>query len=312
MRKELVDLGADAGAETIRYHLTKVHEEVPSVSTIWRVLKARGFVTPQPQKRPKSSWHRFADQFPNECWQADVTHVVIVEGTVLEVLDVLDDHSRICVASRAFVTRLPPRGGAQPPQGGDHLGLSRIAPHRQRFGLHVPGSSRDPRTPGDDPDVARHHLEALAPLPSPDLRKGRALPPDAEEVLGEAGARADEEATAGATRPIRRLLQQGPSAPGHRPAHPARGVRGARASFPANPPIDCSGYKVRSDKVDKHGVGDTSAQLGCLHHIGVGRSYSGWRVVMLVAGLDIQIIGFDGSPLRHLTLDPSVDYQRQP
>ena len=51
---------------------------------------------------------------------------------------------------------------------------------------------------------------------------------------------------------------------------------------------------------------------GRLHHIGVGRAYSGWRVVMLVAGLDIQIIGFDGSPLRHLTLDPTVDYQRQP
>ncbi len=31
-----------------------------------------------------------------------------------------------------------------------------------------------------------HRLQALSPLPSPDLRKGRALPPDAEEVLGEA------------------------------------------------------------------------------------------------------------------------------
>jgi len=31
-----------------------------------------------------------------------------------------------------------------------------------------------------------------------------------------------------------------------------------------------------------------------------------------VAGLDVQILGIDGSPLRHLTLDPSVDYQRIP
>ncbi len=51
---------------------------------------------------------------------------------------------------------------------------------------------------------------------------------------------------------------------------------------------------------------------GKYHHIGVGRPYAGWRVIMLVAGLDIKILGTDGSPLRHLTLDTSVDYQRAP
>ena len=44
---------------------------------------------------------------------------------------------------------------------------------------------------------------------------------------------------------------------------------------------------------------------GKLHHIGVGCPYAGWRVIMLVAGLDVQVLGLDGSPLRHLTLDPS-------
>ena len=34
---------------------------------------------------------------------------------------------------------------------------------------------------------------------------------------------------------------------------------------------------------------------------------------LLVAGLDVQIIAMDdASPLRHLTLDPSVDDQRMP
>ena len=51
---------------------------------------------------------------------------------------------------------------------------------------------------------------------------------------------------------------------------------------------------------------------GKLHHIGVGHPFEGWRVIMLVAGLDIRVLGVDGSPLRHLTLDPSVDYQRIP
>jgi hypothetical protein len=33
---------------------------------------------------------------------------------------------------------------------------------------------------------------------------------------------------------------------------------------------------------------------------------------MLINGLDVQVIGLDGSPLRHLTLNPRVDYQRLP
>jgi transposase InsO family protein len=108
LRKELVDLGVDAGAVTIQSHLGRRHENVPSVSTIWRVLKDRGFVRPQPHKRPKSSIIRFAAELPNECWQADVTHVVLANGAVFEVLNVIDDHSRLCVASRAFVTTRGP------------------------------------------------------------------------------------------------------------------------------------------------------------------------------------------------------------
>jgi transposase len=52
LRKELSDQGLDAGAHTIAFHLTERHITVPSVATIWRILVRRGFVTPQPQKRP--------------------------------------------------------------------------------------------------------------------------------------------------------------------------------------------------------------------------------------------------------------------
>ena len=33
---------------------------------------------------------------------------------------------------------------------------------------------------------------------------------------------------------------------------------------------------------------------------------------MLIDGLDIEILGFDGSPLRRPILDPTKDYQRIP
>src|SRR5438445_2526422 len=104
LRKELTDAGFDAGAVTIQSHLARRSEALPSVSTIWRVLKARGFVTPEPHKRPKSSYVRFAAELPNECWQADVTHVALADGRFCEVLNVIDDHSRACIASRAFVS----------------------------------------------------------------------------------------------------------------------------------------------------------------------------------------------------------------
>jgi len=108
LRKELDDAGYDSGAETIQIHLARLNTTVPSVSTIWRVLKARGFVTPQPHKRPKSSYVRFEAELPNECWQADVTHVAMADGTYMEILNIVDDHSRLCVASRAFVTTRSP------------------------------------------------------------------------------------------------------------------------------------------------------------------------------------------------------------
>ena len=46
----------------------------PALSTIHRILRRRGFVIPQPQKRPRSSWTRFESDLPNETWQSDMTH----------------------------------------------------------------------------------------------------------------------------------------------------------------------------------------------------------------------------------------------
>src|ERR671918_1123612 len=101
LRKLLVDEGFDAGAHTIAFHLHRRHGTSPAVSTIWRVLSRRGFVTPQPQKRPRSSFVRFEAQMPNERWQADITHWALADGTDVEILNLLDDHSRLALGSDA-------------------------------------------------------------------------------------------------------------------------------------------------------------------------------------------------------------------
>src|SRR5438093_831684 len=94
LRKALVDQGLDAGAHTIAFHLGQRMDAVPSVATIWRILLRRGFVTPQPQKRPRSSFVRFQAELPNERWQADITHWALADGGDTEVCNVIDDHSR--------------------------------------------------------------------------------------------------------------------------------------------------------------------------------------------------------------------------
>ena len=103
IRKHLDEEGLDAGPLTIRYHLERRHGTAPGRSSIHRVLSRRGFVTPQPQKRPRTSWQRFEASLPNETWQADMTHWSIddgsEEGQKVEIIDFVDDYSRMVIAA---------------------------------------------------------------------------------------------------------------------------------------------------------------------------------------------------------------------
>lgn len=103
MRKELVDAGLDAGAATIAFWL-RAREGVPSESTIWRILKARGFITPEPSKAPNTAGRSFTAERANECWQLDDTIWELADGTPVRIVNVVDDHSRLAVASVAVGT----------------------------------------------------------------------------------------------------------------------------------------------------------------------------------------------------------------
>lgn len=92
-------------AVTIAHHLARQGIDcVPSVSTIWRILRRERLVVPQPQKRPRASLIRFEAELPNEMWQADITHWQLANGQDVEILNMLDDHSRLFLASHAFPT----------------------------------------------------------------------------------------------------------------------------------------------------------------------------------------------------------------
>jgi transposase InsO family protein len=102
LRKQLAEEHVDDGPATIRWHLQRGGAVVvPSEATIWRILVRRGFVVPEPKKRPRCSWRRFEAAAPNELWQIDGTDWSLADGTDVKILNIIDDHSRYVPASRA-------------------------------------------------------------------------------------------------------------------------------------------------------------------------------------------------------------------
>jgi transposase InsO family protein len=307
VRKELADDGFDAGAQTIHHHLAKRLGEAPSVSTIWRVLKARGFVTPQPHKRPKSSYKRFVAELPNECWQADVTHVEIADGRFLEVLNVIDDHSRACVASRAFVSTRSPDVVRTLHRAAEKWGYPEAfltdngaiftasfrggvgAMESELLSLGIRSKHSRPYHPQTCGKVERFHQTVkkfLAKQDAPATKKQLQVQLDRFVAYYNA------------IRPHRGIGRR----------TPLEAFAAREKAYPCGPRIDCSGYRVRFDKVSKKG-NVTLRYRSRLHHIGIGNAYKGWRVILLVAGREVRVLDLDGDQLRRLTLDPTKDYQ---
>jgi transposase InsO family protein len=102
-REKLTATGLDAGPDTIAWHLEHHHGVTVSRATISRYLQAHGLVVPEPKKKPKSSYVRFAAAMPNETWQADFTHYRLRRpdgrpGADCEILSWLDDCSRFALS----------------------------------------------------------------------------------------------------------------------------------------------------------------------------------------------------------------------
>jgi transposase InsO family protein len=102
LRRSLTAQGLDAGPLTIAAHLADEGLTAPAASTIRRILHSAGLIDPQPRKRPRSSYRRFEAAQPNECWQSDFTHWPLADGTDTEILNFLDDHSRLLLGCTAM------------------------------------------------------------------------------------------------------------------------------------------------------------------------------------------------------------------
>jgi transposase len=200
LRKELTEAGLDAGADTIGWHLAHHHATVMSRATINRILVRAGTVTPDPSKRPKSSYIRFEAEMPNECWQSDFTHYRLADrarhvthrggvrrveiGTDVEILSWLDDCSRyaLSVTAHATVTAAVVLATFRETAATNGFPASTLTDNGRVFTVRLYGG-----TPG------RNHLEHELrernitqkngkPQPPADPRQDRTVPADPEEM----------------------------------------------------------------------------------------------------------------------------------
>jgi transposase InsO family protein len=302
--------GLDNGPHTIAWHLRHHHGVTVAPASIHRHLRAAGHITPQPQKRPKSSYIRFAAEQPNERWQADFTHWWLADGTHTEILCWVDDHARYAISVTAhrrvtgpivlatfrkacaahgipastltdngmvFTTRLA--GG----KGGRNAFENEI----RRLGItQINSTPNHPTTCGK---VERFHQT---------LKKWLTRQPRAA-TLTELQTQLDTFVNIyNHHRPHRSMPHQ---------ATPATAYTARPKADPATR-LDTHN-RVRHDTVDQFGK-LTLRQAGRLHHIGVGRTHARTHVVMLIQDLNIRIINAaTGELIRQLTLEPTRDYQ---
>jgi transposase InsO family protein len=308
LRANLLDQGLDAGALTIHWHLARRHGAVPAVSSVWRVLKRRGLVTAQPQKRPRSALVRFQAALPNECWQSDMTHWTLSGGRRCEIVNFIDDRSRLDLRSVALAVTTAVDVGQTFQQARAQYGTPQnvltdngcifTAEHRggkvvlqtelERLGIrHKHARPYHPQTCGK---VERFHQTQKKYLATqPPARSLEAL----QAQLDQFARYYNEE------RPHRALGRQTP-----REVYDALVKAGPQAKVETH-------FRIRHDKIDRHGKLSLRYESKLLH-IGMGARHKGLPVVMLVADRDVRVVSAaDGELLRHLTIDPSRDYQRQ-
>jgi transposase InsO family protein len=311
LRKDLAGQGLDAGPQTIAWHLEHSHQVKVPAATVSRTLSRQGMVTPDPSKRPKSSYIRFAAGLPNECWQADFTHWRLAGGQDTEILSWIDDHSRyalsltahhrvtgpaVLAAFRAacaehgvpastltdngmvFTTRL---SGGKGGRNGLESELRRLGVKQKN------GKPNHPQTQGK---VERFQQT---------LKKWLARQPPAA-TLKELQVRLDAFASLYNERRPHRSLP-------HR-ATPAAAYAARPKAAPGDRTADTHN-RVRNDKIDKTGA-VTLRYGGRLHHIGIGRNHAGTSVLLLVQDLNVRVVNAaTGELIRDLVLDPSRDYQ---
>ena len=100
VRAALEQSGLDHGPISVHEKMRSLGmEPVPAVSSLARIFREAGVARVEPRKKPRASYRRFVYPAPNACWQLDGTEYVLTGGRKCVIFQLIDDHSRLAVAS---------------------------------------------------------------------------------------------------------------------------------------------------------------------------------------------------------------------
>ena len=321
LRKQLEESGLDAGADTIKWHLQHHHRTTLSRTTINRILVRAGQVTPDPSKRPKSSYIRFEAEQPNETWQSDFTHYRLTHpdgtpGADCEIITWLDDHSRYAlhISAHHRITALIVLAAFRHAADLHGHPASTLTDNGMVYTVRLAGTGRRGGRTMLEHELRRLDITQKNSRPNHPttcgkverfqqtlkkwLRAQPVQPTTISELQGLIDLFADEY---NQRRPHRSLP--------HR-ATPAAAYNARPKATPGTNRTNDTHDRVRRDKINKAGT-VTLRVAGRLRHIGIGRTYAGTYVILLVQDLQVRVVhAATGELLRELTIEPRRDYQR--
>jgi transposase InsO family protein len=309
LRVKLTADGLDAGPETIRWHLEREGLTAPSTSTIRRILHDAGLITPAPRKRPRSSYTRFEMAQPNEMWQSDFIHWQLADGTDVEILSWLDDHSRYLLSLTAhqpvtgdevvatFLAAVDAHGApASTLTDNGRVYTARFGGGRNAFEYLLPllgvqqknGSPGHPQTQGK---VERFHQTLQRWL--------RSRPP--ARTLSELESQLDEfRQHYNELRPHRALKRR---TPGHAYRQTPKALPAGNGHAPGH-------YRLRYDRLDTTGK-MTLRRAGRMHHLHVGTAHARKRVLAFADDRQVTVAELNtGEVLSVHLIEPERAYWR--
>ena len=301
--------GLDAGPVTISWHLEKEGLRAPSPSTISRILTRAGLVSPQPRKRPRSSYVRFEMAQPNEMWQSDFIHWRLADGADVEVLNWLDDHSRYLLSCTAHT-----------PVSGDDV-VSVFLDVVGRYGppastLTDNGSVYTSRFTG-----GRNAFEYVLPLLGVRQKNGS---PGHPQTQGKAerfhqtlqrwlAARPPAPNTAELQRQLDEFREHYNERRPHRALHrrtPGDVYRSTPKALPATNGHAQGHYRLRYDRLDAKGR-MTLRRAGRMHHLGAGAANARKRVLAFADDQQVTVADLTtGEVLSVHLIEPNKTYWR--
>jgi putative transposase len=309
-------LKPDNGADNIHAELLEQAQRpdwpagmrVPARATINRILGRAGLLDRNPKKRPKSSWRRFAYARPRDCFQIDGTEHTLTDGTTVVAIDIIDDCSRVWVASHVAARETAAAAIAALAGAVAEFGAPGLVLADNGSAFSGGARHRNLTRPGRFAAAVIAHGSRLihsSPYHPQTLGKCERLHQTADKLL--AHLFPDPPAT------IAELQQRLDVVRAHyntRRRHSAVGTTPQRAwdravahGGPDHLPLQTDATVHRLTV-----VGHGTVCLGP-HLIRVGTRWSGQQVTALVNGNHVTVHAIGGDPIGDLILDPTTRYQ---